>query len=281
MNQNMDRVDLRGAYDCPTPSPVVPFLWIVVLSVLCASSGIGRAVSVFFAHQGSRIALLGRNEEKLQLTHSLCKSASNSHSGADFLLINMDLSQTDQLPGVMEKVLNHFGKLDVLINNAGILVEDDIATFKVENFMKLVNTNLLPAIRLTQLATPKLAESKGCVINVSAVLSQVPKPHMMSYSALKAALDMITKCSAQELGPLGIRVNGVAPGLTATDLLINAGVAEKTQKQKFMWARGGYPLKRAGTPEDIAQVIAFLASPQEAAFVTGTTLAVDGGMLVM
>ncbi|KAM7540231.1 hypothetical protein Aperf_G00000035935 [Anoplocephala perfoliata] len=256
-----------------------PLLMNKVAMVTGASSGIGRAVSVLFAELGSKVALIGRNEAKLQQTYSLCVNACKFHNASDFLIVKADLGQVDQIPEALDRVINHFGKLDILVNNAGIVVEDKLETFNVEAYTKLMNINLLAVIRLTQLATPKLVESKGCVINVSSVCGRAVRPHLMTYSVGKAALDMVTKFSAQELGPKGVRVNAVAPALIATDIYINAGTDEEEMEKKFKFARETYPLHRSGTPEEVAQAIAYLASSKGASFITGAILDVDGGYL--
>jgi len=179
-----------------------------------------------------------------------------------------DLSKQEDLERLMETTIKHFGKLDVLINNAAVHPLGKIDDSKsVDAFDQAIRVNLRAPYVLTHLAVPHLSKTKGCVVNVSSIQSSRVITTFGSYAISKSGLDMLTKSSAIELGPKNIRVNCVNPG-AIWPMPVEKGESE--------WVLRDYPLRRLGQADDVAKVIAFLSS-NAAGFVTGNNIPVDSG----
>ncbi|XP_073948661.1 3-oxoacyl-[acyl-carrier-protein] reductase FabG-like [Choristoneura fumiferana] len=246
-----------------------------VVLVTGASSGIGAATAVLFAGEGARVALVGRNEAKLSNVAQQCSAHGNQP-----LVIKADLSNEEETKTIIDKTVNHFGQLDVLVNNAGFsksgsLLEGNI----IEAYDAIMKTNVRAAIQLACLATPHLIKTKGNIINISSVGSlHTPQvPQQASYCISKAALDHFTRCAALELAASGVRVNSVNPGPVKTDILENSGVPNVD----IVWERfkNTTALGRIGEPEEIAELISFLASDR-ARSITGSIYVSDNGYLL-
>ncbi|CAL8076256.1 unnamed protein product [Calicophoron daubneyi] len=246
-----------------------------------ASSGIGKATAILFAKLGARLALVGRNEQRLTETASACLAIRDSRlekkdSPKPVLTVTADLANTHEVESICSKVLEHFHEIDILVNCAGIAIGDSVENVKLDQFDRVMATNVRAAVLLTNLLAAELVRSKAVVVNVSSALSMRPVPQGLSYCMSKAALDEFTKCAALCLGPKGVRVNSVVPGGTDTPMLTHA--------MQFL-GRSGEPPKHndsahkfrlLGEPEEVARAIAFLASPA-ASFINGALLPVDGG----
>lgn len=192
----------------------------------------------------------------------------------DPVLVSADLSDSDAPSRVAAEVLNAFGGVDVVVNNAAIAARQPTATIDAALIDELLSVNVrAPLLLVAALVPSMITRGHGCIINLSSVSSLVGTPNRSAYAASKGALDAATRSLAIELGPHGIRVNAVAPGVVDTALWAKnkavPGVIEGIEQQT--------PLRRWGTPEDIADVIVFLTS-DAARFVTGEIIAVDGGM---
>ena len=188
-----------------------------VVIVTGASSGIGATAAVAFSSEGARVVLVGRNKENLAAVANKCKNS---------LVIVADVSDDVAIQSIIEKTIEKYGQIDVLINNAGTgdgsggLIDGEI----MKCFDKIMNVNLRAAVFLTTLATPHLIKTKGNVVNISSIAGQMSPfhPGIMSYSISKAALNHFTVCAATELGPQGVRVNAISPGPVVTSLLENS-----------------------------------------------------------
>jgi NAD(P)-dependent dehydrogenase (short-subunit alcohol dehydrogenase family) len=245
--------------------------------VLITGSGgvIGEKIALLFAQTGAKVVLVDINEEEIKRVSQICKKASPHNYNP--LEIVADLSKQEDLERVMETTIKHFGYLDVLVNNAGISLLQNIAHVKaVEVFDYTIRVNLRAPYVLTHLAVPHLSKTKGCVVNVSSAQSSRTAPTRGAYGISKSGLDMLTKNSAIELGPKNIRVNSVNPGHIWPPL--EKSLSEAAIKANIQWVKKNYPLRRYGEAEDVAKVIAFLSS-NAAEFVTGANVPVDSAFV--
>ena len=171
--------------------------------------------------------------------------------------------------------------LDVLVNNAGIMHTENLAKVSGPQMDEAMDLNVKSALRLTQLATKWLEKSPlKAIVNVSSIAGLRAYPGSIAYKVSKAALDQLTRCSALELAPKGIRVNSVNPGVIATDFFVNSGMSAKASETYVQEkSKKLHPMGRCGTAEEVAKAIAFLAS-SDASFICGQTLAIDGGRSV-
>jgi NAD(P)-dependent dehydrogenase (short-subunit alcohol dehydrogenase family) len=237
-----------------------------------ASSGIGRATALTFAGAGADLLLVARDAGRLAAAAMACREA----GAPQVETIQADLTD-DAAPAAVMAAVNHGpGRLDVLINSAGIIGSGPAAETSDAQFDRMLDVNVRSLFRLTRAAIPMLRRSRGSIVNVSSVAGLRPYPGILPYCVSKAAVDQMTRCLALELGPDGIRVNAVNPGVVVTNLH-RAGGMDATAYAVFL-ERGAdtHPLGRVGTAEEVAQAIFFLASA-DAAWITGTTLSVDGG----
>ncbi|XP_026740271.1 uncharacterized protein LOC113502783 [Trichoplusia ni] len=240
-----------------------------VVLITGGSSGIGAATAELFAKEGADIAIVGRNEEKLKNTAEKCVKL-----GAKVLIIKADVAVDSDLKTIVPKTIEKFEKIDVLVNNAGILTA---ATIEDENLMETfdqtINTNLRSTVYLTNLVVPYLIKTKGNVINISSVLgsSILGNPRRLAYCVSKAGMDHFTRAAALQLTSSGVRVNTVSPGVTRTDVLLNAGVQLTWEETARM-----YKIDRVSEPEEIGDLILFLAS-DKARSITGANYCIDNG----
>ncbi|XP_063381108.1 uncharacterized oxidoreductase MexAM1_META1p0182-like [Cydia fagiglandana] len=245
-----------------------------VAIVTGASSGIGAATAVALAKDGAKVVLVARNEIKLSQVAQQCKQ-----HDAKYLIIKADVSKDEEVKTIVEKTIDHFGQIDVLVNNAGFGKNASILNENImECFDLVMNTNLRAGVLLTHLAAPHLVKTKGNVINISSVISlRIPSEGYLPYAVSKAGLDHFTRCVALDLSPHGVRVNCINPGPVKTDVVANAGVSNPD----IVWEhwKAKTLLKRIGEPEEIADLVLFLAS-DKARSITGSTFVSDNGILL-
>ncbi|XP_059154581.1 3-oxoacyl-[acyl-carrier-protein] reductase FabG-like isoform X2 [Physella acuta] len=238
-----------------------------------ASSGIGAATAVLFAKLGARLALTGRNENNLKIVGKNCEK----ESGHKPVLLVGDLTIEDDTRRVLQGAVDsHNGQLDILINNAGIIALGGIQKATLQQYDKLMNTNVRSMFHMTQLAVPYLIKTKGNIVNVSSINGLRAFAGVLTYSMSKHAIDAFTKCVALDLADKQVRVNCVNPGVTHTELHKRAGLSEAEYEAYLKRARFTHALGRYGEPEEVADCIAFLVSEQ-AKFITGASIPVDGG----
>ncbi len=239
-----------------------------------ASSGIGRAVAERLAREGARVALLGRDRERLDAT---LRTVSNvgSETGA-FPVIVDHVDPAMNAKAAADALEGLGGKVDVLVNAAGIIANDGIVEAKPETFDRVMQTNLTAVYDFTRHIVPAMVRARtGNIVNISSVCGTRPYPNIMSYCVSKAALDMMTQCLALELAPHGIRVNAVNPGVVRSGLHTTAGSVG--DYDAFLErAKSTHPLGRHGEPNEIAALCAHLAS-DEAGWITGGLFPIDGG----
>ena len=238
-----------------------------VALVTGASRGIGRAIAKEFASQGAKVALCARSVDALQAVADEIAAA-----GGCAQPFALDVSSADGVRAVVEAVTEHFGRLDILINNAGITRDGLIARMKDDAWEEVLNTNLRGAFYLTRAAAKIMMRQRcGKIVNISSVVGLTGNPGQANYAASKAGLIGMTRSVAKELGSRNIQVNAIAPGFIVTDMTDSLPEALKAKLLEQI------PLGRLGQPEEIAKAALFLASDWSD-YVTGQVLAVCGGL---
>jgi len=241
-----------------------------------ASSGIGAATAVLFSKLGASVALTGRKEENLIKTGEECAKNSDTKP----LLIVGDLTKEEDVTKIVDQTIERFGKLNILVNNAGILEMGSIENTNLEQFDRVMNCNVRSIYHLTMLCTPHLISTKGNVVNVSSVNGIRSFPGVLAYNTSKAAVDQFTRCVALELAPKQVRVNSVNPGVIITELQKRGGLNSEAYTAFLDRSKQTHALGRPGQPDEVAKTIAFLAS-EDASFITGASIPVDGGRHAM
>jgi len=232
-----------------------------------ASQGIGRGCALALAQTGATVALAARNTEKLAAV-----AAEITAAGGKAEAFPLDISSEDSIKSCAKSIIEKLGKIDILVNNAGITKDGLMLRMKLADWNDVLATNLTGAFLLTQAVTSSMMKGRwGRVINITSVVGETGQAGQANYAASKAGLIGLTKSLARELASRNITVNAVAPGYIET-----AMTAVLEEKQRAAMATQ-IPLARAGTDKDIAAAVAFLAS-EEAAYITGHTLDVNGGM---
>ncbi|XP_072178569.1 3-oxoacyl-[acyl-carrier-protein] reductase FabG-like [Diadema setosum] len=243
-----------------------------VVLITGASSGIGAVTAVQFAEDGASLVLVGRNEERLGKTAQECLSKGLSKDKV--LTIKADMAKEEDVQRIMDTTIEHFGRLDVLVNNAGVAyVTPILGENLMERYDWTMNVNVRSVLHLSKLAVPHLIATRGSIVNNSSVCGKRSVPYLLAYNLSKSALDHFTRVTAVEMASKGVRVNSVNPGSIVTPIHANFGTDEDQVRES---AAKTYPLGRAGESEEVASVIKFLAS-DAASFITGETISVDGG----
>ncbi|MGB3752931.1 MAG: 3-oxoacyl-[acyl-carrier-protein] reductase [Parerythrobacter sp.] len=236
-----------------------------------ASGGIGSAIAVTLAGQGARLALSGSNGAKLRAF----REQLNAQTGGDHVEITCDLSNAEQVEELVPATLDTLGGLDILVNNAGITRDNLAMRMKDEEWRDVLSVNLDAAFRLMRAcARPMMKARSGRIVSITSVVGATGNPGQMNYAAAKAGLVGMSKSLAQELATRGVTVNCVAPGFIRTAMTDDLPDAQK----EALNAR--IPAGRMGEGGDIGAAVAYLAS-DEAAYVTGQTLHVNGGMAML
>ena len=236
-----------------------------------ASSGIGRATALLLAKDGVDVVAIGRNESEL----GSLRTYGSDLTGAIKTQL-ADVLEPTQLDRVISETIDQFGRIDVLVNAAGIIANGTIENTSLDDWDKMLNINLRSVFGLMQKCIPHLENSKGNIVNVSSVTGTRAFPGVLAYCVSKAGVDQLTRCAALELAPKGIRVNAVNPGVVVTNLHKRGGMNPESYGKFLENAANTHPLGRAGQPEEVAELICFLSSDR-AAWITGATYAIDGG----
>ncbi|XP_018357734.1 PREDICTED: LOW QUALITY PROTEIN: 3-oxoacyl-[acyl-carrier-protein] reductase FabG-like [Trachymyrmex cornetzi] len=244
-----------------------------VVLITGASSGIGAETAIQLAQLGASLSITGRNK------HNLEKVAEQCGQPKPFIITG-DLANENDVKNIIDSTIKHYGKLDVLINNAGIVGFGNIETPSLEQYDNIMNVNVRSVFQLTALAVPHLTKTKGNIVNVSSVAGLRPLRNSLSYCMSKAALDQFTRCVALELASRQVRVNSVNPGAVETNILLNTGLSQEQIKIRYEQLKRMHALERNGDSSEIGKTIAFLAS-DDASFMTGVTLLVDGGLHIV
>lgn len=234
-----------------------------------AGQGIGRAIALRFADEGAKVVVVDVAETTASAVASEIKAAEG-----EALAVVCDVTKRDQVGALVERALSAYGQIDILGNNAGITRDARLIKMTEEDFDRVIDVNLKGAFNMAQaVAGPMIEHGYGRIISTASVVGLYGNFGQTNYVATKAGVIGMTRVWARELGPKGITANAVAPGFIATDMIktvpekVIDGMIERT------------PVRRLGTPEDIAAAYLFLAS-EEASFVNGVVLSVDGGLVI-
>jgi 3-oxoacyl-[acyl-carrier protein] reductase len=232
-----------------------------------SSRGIGRAIALTLCREGFYIIVASPEVENNELVAGEIRAA-----GGEAMTLNLDISSQESVKEGFGQVLRAMGRVDVLVNNAGITRDGLAMRMKPADWEMVIKINLSGAFFAAQQALPGMMKNRwGRIVNISSVVGQAGSPGQANYVASKAALIGLTKALAQEMGSRGITVNAVAPGYIETDM---TRVLPEAVKQKYL---ASIPLGRAGTMNDVAAAVKFLVS-DDASYITGHVLAVNGGM---
>ncbi len=242
-----------------------------VALVTGASSGIGRQTALKLAEEGAKVVLVARRKKHIDELATRIKTA-----GGDAFALTVDVTQEDEVFHCIEETINAYGKLDILVNAAGILEGGTIENTTLEMWDKGMDINLRSVFNLMRLATPYLIKTQGNIVNVSSVTGPRSFPGVLAYCVSKAGVDQLTRCTALELASKGVRVNAINPGVIRTNLHKEGGMSEEAYANFLEHSKTTHPLGRVGTPEEAADLIAFLASDR-AGWITGVTTLIDGG----
>ena len=235
-----------------------------------ASRGIGRAIALKLAKQGANVVVNYRNS--VDAVAQVVKEI--EALGVKVLAIQADISSYSDVEKMMKKCVEEFGSIDILVNNAGITKDGLLMRMKEEDFDSVIDINLKGAFNCTRhVSAIMLKQRSGRIINISSVTGITGNAGQVNYSAAKAGIIGMTKSVAREFGSRGVTCNAVAPGFIQTDMTESLPNKVKDAMMSTI------PLKRLGRPEDVANVVAFLAT-DEAAYITGQVINVDGGMVM-
>ncbi len=235
-----------------------------------ASSGIGRATARLLLEAGATVVITARREASLR------QLADEIGAGSRSIPIAGDLTDPHFRASLIESATNDLAGLDILVNAAGTLVAGTWDNTDLAAWDRTMDINLRTVYDLSRLAIPLLKERQGTIVNVSSVAGPRAFPGVLAYCVSKAGLDQLTRCLALELAADGVRVNAVNPGVVRTELHRAGGMDEDAYAAFLDHSKSTHPLGRVGRPEEIAQLVTFLASP-EAGWITGETVAIDGG----
>jgi NAD(P)-dependent dehydrogenase (short-subunit alcohol dehydrogenase family) len=242
-----------------------------IVVVTGASSGIGRAAAARFGRDGAAVLAVGRKAPALEeVAHEV------ERAGGRSVPYEADVTAAEAPAAIVAHAVRAFGGLTTLVNAAGIIAFGTVEQTADRAWDEMIDVNLRAPFRLIRAATPALVASRGSVVNVSSVTGLRAFPGVLAYSVSKAGVDQLTRCAALELAAQGVRVNAVNPGVVVTNLHRRGGVDEESYAAFLERSKQTHPIGRPGQPEEIAELIAFLASAR-AEWITGETISIDGG----
>lgn len=239
-----------------------------VAIVTGGSSGIGKAIALRYAKEGAHVIIVGRHEDALK---EVQKEESN------IIYVTGDITDSSVVDHVINTAKEKYGRIDILVNNAGWCPVAPITEITVSDYDKAFNLDVRSVVELTTKALPLIIENKGNIINLSSVGATHPGVNLSMYVGAKAAIENFTRVWALELADKNVRVNAIAPGAIRTNIWNVPGLTKEDSKKHEDSIAETIPVKRFGTPDEVANVAMFLVS-DEASYVTGSIYAVDGGM---
>lgn len=237
-----------------------------VALVTGGGTGIGRAVAEAFVAEGGKVVVVGRRKEPL--------AALAAEHADKISIMQADVSKPEDIRSVMKAISKDPGRLDTLVNNAGVGILKPLSETSDEELSLMTEVNINGGLRLIREALPLLTKARGSIVNIGSTGSTFTIPGTAAYAGTKSAVDRFTRSLGAELGPLGVRVNAVAPGMTETDMA--NGVLDQAIFDQMV---AQTPLGRAGQPQDIAKAVLFLAS-EDSAWITGQVLQSSGGLML-
>lgn len=230
------------------------------------ASGLGLAISKKFVDHNILTIITGRNVEKL--------NEAASSLGSLCIPLVCDMNNLEQIPQIIQSLVSKYGTIDILVNNAGINMKKNFLEVTDQDFLNIIQTNVLGMFSLSrEVARVMIDKKQGAIVNISSMAAYYGIPKVIAYTASKSAIEGMTRAMAVELSPLGIRVNCIAPGFIKTKMSAAALDSDPERKNKVL---GRTPMGKLGVPEDVANAAYFLAC-DESAFLTGTSIPVDGG----
>ncbi|RQP16970.1 glucose 1-dehydrogenase [Parapedobacter defluvii] len=240
-----------------------------------SDSGIGRAIALAYGAEGAKVGVTYRSDEE-----GGKRTAEDIQAqGSEAICLHLDVSDETSVTAAFDEIIRQYGKIDILVNNAGVNGSDvPVAEMNTDTFDKCLKTNLYgPFFCCREYLRKRVhPDSEGIIIFISSIHEDVNTAGNADYNASKAAIKNFSRSLSLELADKNIRVNNIAPGMILTEMNQEAMENQEIRKEKEQHI----PMKRAGTPEDVANVAVFLASP-ESAYITGTTYAVDGGLMIL
>ena len=244
-----------------------------VAIVTGSDSGIGRAIAIQFAQEGATVVVnYAHNQQKAEEVRQIIQQ-----NNGKALVIQADVGQYQQAMGLIHQAAEHFNRLDIMVNNAGMEIHSPFVDVTEEQFDRVISTDLKGAFFCAQAAAREMIRRKtpGRIVNISSVHEDLPMPQNVPYCCAKGGLRMLTRTIALELAPYNITVNNIAPG--AVDTPIDADVKADPEKMEALLKE--IPLHRMGQPEEVAKLALYLAS-DDSAYVTGSTYTIDGGLTI-
>lgn len=239
-----------------------------VAIVTGGSSGIGKAIALRYAKEGAHVIIVGRHEDALKEVQK---------EGSNIIYVTGDITESSVVDHVINTAKEKYGRIDILVNNAGWCPVAPITEITVSDYDKAFNLDVRSVVELTTKALPLIIENKGNIINLSSVGATHPGVNLSMYVGAKAAIENFTRVWALELADKNVRVNAIAPGAIRTNIWNVPGLTKEDSKKHEDSIAETIPVKRFGTPDEVANVAMFLVS-DEASYVTGSIYAVDGGM---
>ncbi len=234
-----------------------------------AGRGIGRAIALALAGHGSDVAVLDMDEAGAGETAGLIE-----RTGRKSLALGVNVSSLTAVEEAINKILDLWSSIDIVVNNAGITRDNLLVRMKEDEWDSVIAVNLKGSFNLSKaVARSMMKQRSGCIVNIASIIGMMGNAGQANYAASKGGLIALTKSLAKEMAPRGIRVNAVAPGFIATDMTDK--IPEKLRDEMV----SAIPLGRMGEPDDIAAVVSFLTSPS-ASYITGQVIVVDGGMYI-
>jgi NAD(P)-dependent dehydrogenase (short-subunit alcohol dehydrogenase family) len=238
----------------------------LIAIVTGGASGIGLAIAEKFSQHDIFTIVVGRDSNKLKAAQDML--------GKNGKTIQFDLTDLKKIPSLVNDIKKEFGRIDVLVNNAGINMKKEFTEVTDEDFQTILHTNVNAVFSLSREVVKIMeVQGSGSIINISSMASQYGIPKVIAYTASKSAIEGMTNAMAVELSPKGIRVNAIAPGFIATDMSSKALNGDEERKRKVL---GRTPMGYLGQPEDVADAALFLAT-NSSKYITGTSIRVDGG----
>lgn len=247
-----------------------------VVIVSAGSTGIGKATAEEFLKEGASVVISNRNQEKGFKVEKEFKAA-----GYDCTFIKADISKENEVIVLIDKTIEQYGKIDILVNNAALFILRSIDA-TVEEWNKMLGVNIIGTAQCSKYAVEQMKkQGGGTIVNISSISGKIAQPNQLTYNVTKAGIIEMTKCMALDLQPYNIRVNCVSPGYVMTeqlriDIALNGLTEEQAQKE---WG-GRHVLKRISEPVETARAVLFMAS-DDASFITGENLMVDGGYTII
>jgi len=243
-----------------------------VAIVTGSSKGIGEGIARVFSQEGAKVVIVCRTQDAGRRMADELGSAQHRA-----IYIRADVTKSEDIRNMIDRTIETFGAIDVLVNNAGYHISKNVEETSEEEWEFIQNTNLRSTFLCSKYAMPHLRKTKGNIINVSSMVGLVGQPNAGAYSATKGGQIAMSKGMAIDFAPFGVRVNVICPGWIQTPLVEDWFSQQKDPEAARKYIYGRHPIGRIGTIEECGRVAAFLAS-EEASFMTGAVLAVDGGI---